>query len=129
MINPSKLNDLLQKAIDNNIETIFIHTLSGGILCMKGEKVHQTILDILPSMWIEYYQVEETSLSNEKLNYLLVENENLNILSSNLYGYLITVIAKKTMKLGMLKFHLENIVNVLNDIFKPYKDVISAKNN
>ena len=129
MINPSKLNDLLQKAIDNKIETIFINTLSGGILCMKGEKVHQTILDILPSMWIEYYQVEETYLNQDKLSYLLIENDTSNVLTSNLYGYIITIIANKKFKLGLLKYHLEHIVNFLSISLEPYKDVLLSKND
>ena len=33
------------------------------------------------------------------------------------------------MKLGMLKYHLENIVNFLTQTLEPYKDVISSKND
>jgi hypothetical protein len=129
MINPTALSDLFKKAINKGIETIFISTLSGGILCMEGKDINKTILDILPSIWIDYYEVEETYFNQDKLNYILIENDTSNILLSNLYGYIITVIAEKKMKLGMLKYHLENIVNFLTQILEPYKDVISYKNN
>ena len=96
---------------------------------MEGKDINKTILDILPSIWIEYYEVEETYFNQDKLNYILIENDTSNILLSNLYGYIITVIAEKNMKLGMLKYHLENIVNFLTQTLEPYKDVISSKND
>ena len=128
-MNPVALSELLRKGINNGMETIIISTLGGGILCMEGKDINKTILDILPSIWIEYYEVEETYFNQDKLNYILIENDTSNILLSNLYGYIITVIAEKNMKLGMLKYHLENIVNFLTQILEPYKDVISSKNN
>lgn len=128
-MNPVALSELLRKGINNGMETIIISTLGGGILCMEGKDINKTILDILPSIWIEYYEVEETYFNQDKLNYILIENDTSNILLSNLYGYIITVIAEKNMKLGMLKYHLENIVNFLTQTLEPYKDVISSKNN
>ena len=128
-MNPVALSELLRKGINNGMETIIISTLGGGILCMEGKDINKTILDILPSIWIDYYEVEETYFNQDKLNYILIENDTSNILLSNLYGYIITVIAEKNMKLGMLKYHLENIVNFLTQILEPYKDVISSKNN
>jgi hypothetical protein len=128
-MNPVALSELLRKGINNGMETIIISTLGGGILCMEGKDINKTILDILPSIWIDYYEVEETYFNQDKLNYILIENDTSNILLSNLYGYIITVIAEKKMKLGMLKYHLENIVNFLTQILEPYKDVISSKNN
>lgn len=128
-MNPVALSELLRKGINNGMETIIISTLGGGILCMEGKDINKTILDILPSIWIEYYEVEETYFNQDKLNYILIENDTSNILLSNLYGYIITVIAEKNMKLGMLKYHLENIVNFLTQILEPYKDVISSKND
>jgi predicted regulator of Ras-like GTPase activity (Roadblock/LC7/MglB family) len=129
MINPTALSDLLKKAINKGIETIFISTLSGGILCMEGKELNKTILDILSAMWIEYYQVEETYLNQDKLNYLLIENDTSNVLTSNLYGYIITIIANKKFKLGLLKYHLEHIVNFLSISLEPYKDVLLSKND
>jgi len=128
-MNPVALSELLRKGINNGMETIIISTLGGGILCMEGKDINKTILDILPSIWIEYYEVEETYFNQDKLNYILIENDTSNILLSNLYGYIITVIAEKNMKLGMLKYHLENIVNFLTQTLEPYKDVISSKND
>ena len=128
-MNPVALSELLRKGINNGMETIIISTLGGGILCMEGKDINKTILDILPSIWIDYYEVEETYFNQDKLNYILIENDTSNILLSNLYGYIITVIAEKNMKLGMLKYHLENIVNFLTQTLEPYKDVISSKND
>ena len=129
MINPTALSDLFKKAINKGIETIFISTLSGGILCIEGKELNKTILDILSAMCIEYYQVEETYLNQDKLNYLLIENDTSNVLTSNLYGYIITIIANKKLKLGLLKYHLENIVNFLSITLDPYKDVLLSKND
>ena len=96
---------------------------------MEGKELNKKILDILSAMWIEYYQVEETYLNQDKLNYLLIENDTSNVLTSNLYGYIITIIANKKFKLGLLKYHLENIVNFLSITLDPYKDILLSKND
>ena len=57
-------------------------------------------------------------------NYFEHNDENVLVLTSNLYGYIITIIANKKFKLGLLKYHLENIVNFLSISLDPYKDVL-----
>ena len=77
MIKSSALTSLLKKVISNGIETVFISRISGEILCIEGKESNQTLSDIISSMWIEYYQIGEASLKDEKLNYLLIENEEI----------------------------------------------------
>ena len=68
MIKSSALTSLLKKVISNGIETVFISRISGEILCIEGKESNQTLSDIISSMWIEYYQIGEASLKDEKLN-------------------------------------------------------------
>ena len=83
MIKSSALTSLLKKVISNGIETVFISRISGEILCIEGKESNQTLSDIISSMWIEYYQIGEASLKDEKLNYLLIENEDSYIITTN----------------------------------------------
>ena len=84
MIKFSALSELLRKVISNGIETVFISKISGEILCVEGKESNQTLSDLISSMWIEYYQIGEASLKEEKLNCLLIENDNSYIITTNL---------------------------------------------
>ena len=122
MINSSSLSRLLKIVISNGIETVFISRISGEILCIEGKESNQTLSDIISSMWIEYYQIGEASL-----NYLLIENEDSYIITTNLYSYIVCMKSNKTMKLGMLKKHLEGLTQNLNKMLEPFKDIILRK--
>ena len=126
MIKSTALTSLLKKVISNGIETVFISRISGEILCIEGKESNQTLSDIISSMWIEYYQIGEASLKDEKLNYLLIENEDSYIITTNLYSYIVCM-KSKTMKLGMLKKHLEGLTQNLNKMLEPFKDIILEK--
>ena len=127
MIKSSSLTCLLQKAISNGIETVFISKLSGEILCIEGKESNQTFSDIISTMWNEYYQIGKSSLKDEKLNYLLIENEDSYIITTNIYSYIICIKSNKNMKLGMLKKHLEGLTQNLNKMLEPFKDIIIKK--
>ena len=127
MIKSSALTSLLKKVIINGIETVFISRISGEILCIEGKESNQTLSDIISSMWIEYYQIGEASLKDEKLNYLLIENEDSYIITTNLYSYIVCMKSNKNMKLGMLKKHLEGLTQNLNKMLEPFKDIILRK--
>ena len=127
MIKSSALSDLLKKVINNGIETVFISRISGEILCIEGKDTSQTLSDIISSMWIEYYHIGETSLKDEKLNNLLIENEDCYILTTHLYSYIVCMKANKNNKLGLLKKHLEGLTNNLNKMLEPFKDIILKK--
>ncbi len=127
MIKSSALSSLLKKVINNGVETVFISRISGEILCIEGKESSQTLSDIISSMWIEYYQIGETSLKDEKLNYLLIENEDSYIITTNLYSYIVCMKANKNMKLGMVKKHLEGLTQNLNKMLEPFKDIILKK--
>ena len=127
MIKSSALSDLLKKVINNGIETVFISRISGEILCIEGKDISQTLSDIITSMWIEYYHIGETSLKDEKLNNLLIENEDCYILTTHLYSYIVCMKANKNIKLGLLKKHLEGLTNNLNKMLEPFKDIILKK--
>ncbi len=127
MIKSSALSDLLKKVISNGIETVFICRITGEILCVEGKESNQTLADLISSMWIEYYQIGEASLKDEKLNCLLIENDNSNIMTTNLYSYIVCMMANKNMKLGMLRKNLEGLTHNLNKMLEPFKDVILKK--
>ena len=127
MIKSSALSDLLKKVINNGIETVFISRVSGEILCIEGKDSNQTLSDIISSMWIEYYQIGETSLKDEKLNYLLIENDDSYVMTTHLYTYIVCMKANKNIKLGMLKKHLEGLTHNLNKMLEPFKEIILKK--
>ena len=127
MIKSSALSNLLKKVISNGIETVFICRITGEILCVEGKESNQTLADLISSMWIEYYQIGEASLKDEKLNCLLIENDNSNIMTTNLYSYIVCMMANKNMKLGMLRKNLEGLTHNLNKMLEPFKDVILKK--
>ena len=127
MIKSSSLSCLLKKAISNGIETVFISKITGEILASEGKESSQTLSDIISSMWIEYYQIGETSLKDEKLNYLLIENEDSYIITTNAYSYIVCIKSNKNIKLGILKKHLEGLSQNLNKMLEPFKDIILKK--
>ena len=127
MINSSSLSRLLKIVISNGIETVFISKLSGEILCIEGKESNQTFSDIISTMWNEYYQIGKSSLKDEKLNYLLIENEDSYIITTYLYSYVICMKSDKKMKLGMLKKHLEGLTQNLNKMLEPFKEIIIKK--
>ena len=127
MIKSSSLSCLLKKAISNGIETVFISRITGEILANEGKESSQTLSDIISSMWIEYYQIGESSLKNEKLHSLLIENEDSYIITTNIYSYIVCIKSNKSMKLGMLKKHLEGLTQNLNKMLEPFKDIILKK--
>ena len=127
MIKSSALSALLKKVISNGIETVFISKLSGEILCIQGKESSQTLADLISSMWFEYYQIGENSLKDEKLNFLLIENDDSNIMTTNLYSYIVCMKANKNMKLGMLRRNLESLTQNLNKMLEPFKDIILKK--
>ena len=128
MIKSSALSNLLKKAIENGIDTIFITKKSGDILCIEGNDNNPTFKDVISSMWIEYGPTEESPFKGEKLNYIIIENEDSNIITTNIYNYIVCMKSNKDMKLGLLKKHLESLTKNLNKMFEPFKDVFEKLN-
>ena len=124
MIRSSALSDLLKKVISNGIETVFICRITGEILCMEGKDSDQNLADLISSMWIEYYQIGESTLKDEKMKFLLIENDNSHIITTNLYNYIVCMKANTTMKLGLLKKNLEGLAQNLNKMLEPIKNII-----
>ena len=124
MIRSSALSDLLKKVISNGIETVFICRISGEILCMEGKDSDQNLADLISSMWMEYYQIGETTLKEEKMKFLLIENDNSHIITTHLYNYIVCMKANNSMKLGMLKKNLEGLTQNLNKMLEPIKNII-----
>ena len=124
MIRSSALSDLLKKVISNGIETVFICRISGEILCMEGKDSDQTLADLISSMWLEYYQIGESTLSEEKMKFLIIENDNSHIITANLYNYIVCMKANTSMKLGLLKKNLEGLTQNLNKMLEPIKNII-----
>ena len=124
MIRSSALSDLLKKVISNGIETVFICRISGEILCMEGKDSDQTLADLISSMWIEYYQIGESTLSEEKMKFLIIENDNSHFITTNLYNYIVCMKANTSMKLGLLKKNLEGLTQNLNKMLEPIKNII-----
>ena len=127
MIKSSALSNLLKKAIDNGIDTVFISKKFGNILCIEGNDNNPLLNDVISSMWTEYEPTDESPLKDEKLKYLLIENDDSNVIMTNIYNYIICMKANKDMKLGMLKRHLESLTQNLNKMLIPFKDVLEKK--
>ena len=124
MISSSALSDLLKKVISNGIETVFICRISGEILCIEGKDSDQTIADLISSMWSEYYQIGLSNLKEDKMKFLLIENNDSHIITTNLYDYIICMKANTDMKLGMLKKNIEGLAQNLNKMLEPIKNII-----
>ena len=127
MIKSSALSNLLMKAIDNGIDTVFISKKFGNILCIEGNDNNPLLNDVISSMWTEYEPTDESPLKDEKLKYLLIENDDSNVIMTNIYNYIICMKANKDLKLGMLKKHLESLTQNLNKMLIPFKDVLEKK--
>ena len=121
------MKDLLKKAIDNGIDTVFISKKFGNILCIEGNDNNPLLNDVISSMWTEYEPTDESPLKDEKLKYLLIENDDSNVIMTNIYNYIICMKANKDLKLGMLKKHLESLTQNLNKMLIPFKDVLEKK--
>ena len=124
MIKSSALSNLLKKAIENGIDTIFISKKSGDILCIEGNENNPTLNDILSSMWLEYETLDDSSFKGEKLNYLLIENNDSNVIMTSIYNYIICMKSNKDMQIGMLKRHLESFTNNFKKFLEPFKDIL-----
>ena len=124
MIRSSALSDLFKKVISNGIETVFICKTSGEILCIEGKDSNQTLADLISSMWTEYYQIGLSPLKEEKMKFLIIENEDSHIITTNLYDYIICMKANIIMNLGMLKKNIEGLAQNLNRMLEPIKNII-----
>ena len=127
MIKSSALSNLLKKAIDNGIDTVFISKKFGNILCIEGNDNNPLLNDVISSMWTEYEPTDESPLKDEKLKYLLIENDDSNVIMTNIYNYIICMKANKDLKIGMLKKHLESLTQNLNKMLIPFKEVLEKK--
>ena len=127
MIKSSALSNLLKKAIDNGIDTVFISKKFGNILCIEGNDNNPLLNDVISSMWTEYEPTDESPLKDEKLKYLLIENDDSNVIKTNIYNYIICMKANKDLKIGMLKKHLESLTQNLNKMLIPFKEVLEKK--
>ena len=127
MIKSSALSNLLKKAINNGIDTVFISKKFGNILCIEGNDNNPLLNDVISSMWTEYEPTDESPLKDEKLKYLLIENDDSNVIMTNIYNYIICMKANKDLKIGMLKKHLESLTQNLNKMLIPFKDVLEKK--
>ena len=127
MIKSSALSNLIKKAIDNGIDTVFMSKKFGNILCIEGNDNNPLLNDVISSMWTEYEPTDESPLKDEKLKYLLIENDDSNVIMTNIYNYIICMKANKDLKLGMLKKHLESLTQNLNKMLIPFKEVLEKK--
>ena len=124
MIKYSALSNLLKKAKENGIDTIFISKKSGDILCIEGNENNPTLNDVLSSMWLEYETLDDSSFKGEKLNFLLIENNDSNVIMTSIYNYIICMKSNKDMQIGMLKRHLESFTNNFKKFLEPFKDIL-----
>lgn len=127
MIKSSALSELLKKVVAQGIDTVFICKITGEILCLEGNETNHTIADIVSSMWVEYFQIGSGILKEEKLKYLIIENEDSNIISTNLYNYIISLKSKPNVQLGLLKIHLKVLADFLNKTLEPYGELLAPE--
>ena len=124
MIKYSALSNLLKKAIENGIDTIFISNKLGDILCIEGNENNPTLNDVLSSMWLECETLDDSSFKGEKLNFLLIENNGSNVIMTSIYNYIICMKSNKDMQIGMLKRHLGSFTNNFKKFLEPFKDIL-----
>ena len=114
MIQASKLSELFHNAIDNGIDFVFFKDLTGDILWMEGKDTNKILTDVLSSMWLQYKEVQDKFIK-EKLTYMIIENDDSNIIATIIYNYILVMKANNnTMQLGELKMHLSSLAETLN---------------
>ena len=117
----------------NNNNKIFnfyffsISDTSGEILAKEGTENSNTISDIVSSIWTDYNELGSQIFENEKLNYLIIENDDSNIVVTDLYGYIVAVKTNNLNNLGFIKLHLETIVKFLSDKLINFKQTIEER--
>ena len=115
----------------DEIKPIMYAVCSGvkGIFTAHGASVEDvknnpTLNDVLSSMWLEYETLDDSSFKGEKLNYLLIENNDSNVIMTSIYNYIICMKSNKDMQIGMLKRHLESFKNNFEKFLEPFKDIL-----
>ena len=102
--------------------------MSGEILAKESvELTSSTITDVISTIWTDYNATGEECFKEEKLNYLMIENDDSFVIATHLYGYIVTMKAGKKMNLGMLKIHLEALVKFLYDKFSDFKPILEER--
>jgi hypothetical protein len=104
-----------------------ISDISGEILAKEGTETTTTITDVISSIWTDYNEIGSQILKDERLNYLIIENEDSYLIATHLYGYIVCLKADIKQNLGMLKIQLEAIVKFLYEKFGEFKDIISNR--
>jgi len=102
--------------------------LSGDILAKEGFDSSTTLTDILSTIWSEYNEIGLNIFKEEKLNFMIIQNEGNNILVTNIYGYIIAMRSPEINNLGLAKLHLEALSNFLCEKFSEFKNKISDNN-
>jgi predicted regulator of Ras-like GTPase activity (Roadblock/LC7/MglB family) len=127
MIQASKLSELFHNAIDNGIDFVFFKDLTGDILWMEGKDTNKILTDVLSSMWLQYKEVQDKFIK-EKLTYMIIENDDSNIIATTIYNYILVMKANNnTMQLGELKMHLSSLAETLNKTFEKFKDIMEEE--
>lgn len=127
MIQASKLSELFRNATDNGIDFVFFKDLTGDILWMEGKDTNKILTDVLSSMWMQYKEVQDKFIK-ENLTYMIIENDDSNIIATSIYNYILVMKANNnSMQLGELKLHLSSLAETLSKTFDQFKDIMEEE--
>lgn len=62
------------------------------------------------------------------MNYIIIEQDNSQILATHLYGYIIVFKGFELNNLGLMKQYIDSLSKILHEIFKPFEEILKDKN-
>ena len=102
--------------------------MSGEILAKEGIDNTSTISDIVSSIWTDYNEIGTQIFNNEKLKYLIIQNEDHHIIATHLFSYIIAIKASNDANLGLIKNHLETIAKFLHEKLSSFENILNDRN-
>lgn len=96
-------------------------------MAKEGIDNTSTISDIVSSIWTDYNEIGTQIFQNEKLNYLIIQNQDHHIMATHLYSYIIALKASNEANLGFIKVHLETISKFLDEKLNKFENILNNR--
>ena len=81
----------------------------------------------MSTIWAEYTEIGSSVLNEKKLNFMIIDTESSNIISTHLYGYIIVFRATTNSNIATMKNYIECLSKVLYEKFSVFEDLITDK--
>ena len=131
--------DIARLATDLKIDSDTLKNLYSELDSYDSDRIESAANILKMSaryLWLsEYIDVGYDSVASEidkfikeKLTYMIIENDDSNIIATTIYNYILVMKANNnTMQLGELKMHLSSLAETLNKTFEQFKDIMEEE--